>query len=263
MSEHLDVAVDDRERVRTITLDRPASRNGLTVATTAALSDAIDGAGAAGARAIVLRGAGGSFCSGLDLKEAGARGFADLARFERDMRGSFHGLIRAIRAAPQPVIASVDGAAVGFGCDVALACDLRIASDRARFGEIFVSRGLVSDGGGSFHLPRLVGLGRALELLFTGDLIDAATAERIGLCNRVVSAADLDREVAALAARIAAGPPRALELIKRAVYAGLEGDLPAALDREAVGQLECIASADFAEGLAAFLAKRPPRFTGR
>ncbi len=139
-------------------------------------------------RVVVLTGAGGAFSSGLDLRVAAEEGM-DPATIEGRMRTHFHGLIRAVRACPLPTVAVVDGPAAGFGCDLALACDLRLVSDRARFGEIFVKRGLMPDGGGTWMLPRLIGLGRALELMLTGELVDAAEAHRIGLANRVYPAA--------------------------------------------------------------------------
>jgi enoyl-CoA hydratase/carnithine racemase len=138
-----------------------------------------------------------------------------------------------------------------------------MASDRGVFGEIFVKRGLMPDGGGTWHLPRIVGLGRALELLLTGDLVPADEAHRIGLANRVFPHAEAAARTHELACAIAAGPPLVHRAVKRAVYAGLEGDLAAALDREATGQLQLLASHDFREGVTAFLQKRAPKFEGR
>jgi 2-(1,2-epoxy-1,2-dihydrophenyl)acetyl-CoA isomerase len=257
---HPEVHVTDQDGVRWIELDRPASKNALTVEVNQALIAAIEGAGAA--RIVVLGGAGGSFCSGLDLKDAMARGPRPPASIEADLRAYFHGLILAVRRAPQPTIAAVDGPAAGFGCDLALACDLRLLSDRARFGEIFVRRGLMPDGGGSWLLPRIVGTGRALELLYTGDVIDAARAQEIGLGNRLWPAADFHGQAWGFARQLAKGPPRVLRLVKRAVHDSMDGPLEEALDREAKGQLECLGSKDFLEGVAAFLGKREPRFTG-
>jgi enoyl-CoA hydratase/carnithine racemase len=178
------------------------------------------------------------------------------------MRKYFHGLIRAVRRVEKPVVALVDGPAVGFGCDLALACDLRIVSERASFAEVFVRRGLMPDGGGTWSLQRIVGLGRALELMLTGDVVDAVRAERIGLANRIVPSAELAAHVAKLAAQLAEGPPLAIAAIKHAAYAGADGTLDEALEREATGQMRLLASADFAEGVAAFVGKRPPRFRG-
>ena len=170
--------------------------------------------------------------------------------------------IRSLADNPRPTIAAIDGAAAGFGFDLALACDLRIASERAQLGEIFVRRGLMPDGGGTFMLPRLVGLARALELMLTGEMIGAEDALRIGLVNRVVPSSELAASVEAFAARLAAGPPLAFAHIKRAAYASLAGTLTEALDREARGQLALLASSDFREGITAFLQKRDPQFRG-
>jgi len=247
-----DLQLDDRDAVRTITIDRPQSRNGLTTE----LCDRIAGALRelpATVRVIVLTGAHGAFCSGLDLKDAMQRGLASPAELERGLRESFHGVIRALVESDRPTIALVDGAAAGFGCDLALACDLRVVSDRGLFGEIFVKRGLMPDGGGTWHLPRIVGLGRALEMMLTGELVHADEALRIGLANRVVPHGEIQARTHELARAIAAGPPLVHRAVKRAVYAGLDGDLTAALDREATGQIQLLGSRDFGEGVAAFL----------
>jgi 2-(1,2-epoxy-1,2-dihydrophenyl)acetyl-CoA isomerase len=257
-----DFRIDDRDRVRTITLDRPQSRNGLTTELCRQIAGAVRGVPDE-VRAIVLTGAGGAFCSGLDLKDAMQRGVAPGPELERGLREDFHGAIRALVESDRPTIALVDGAAAGFGCDLALACDLRIASDRAVFGEIFVKRGLMPDGGGTWHLPRIVGLGRALELLLTGDLVRADEAHRIGLANRVFPHAEAAARTHELARAIASGPPLVHRAVKRAVYASLDGDLAAALDREATGQLQLLGSHDFREGVTAFLQKREPKFEGR
>ncbi len=257
-----DLHIEDRGRVRTITLDRPASKNGLTHEIALQLAHAV--AGATSANAIVLTGANGAFCSGFDLKHARAGGLSPGPETRKQLSESFHALIRALRTCGVPTIAAVDGVAAGFGCDLAVACDLRIVSERAQFSEVFIRRGLMPDGGSTFLLPRIVGLGRALELFFTGDVIDAQEAFRIGLANRVVPTAELAARVAELADRFAAGPPLAFEAIKNAVYDNLdEASLSAALDREGDGQMKLLASADFNEGLNAFLEKRPPTFTGQ
>ncbi|HUS68702.1 MAG TPA: enoyl-CoA hydratase-related protein [Kofleriaceae bacterium] len=256
-----EVHVSDQDGVRWIELRRPESRNALTPAVNRELIEALRGGDAAGARVMVLGGAGGHFCSGLDLKESIRSGPRPPAELEKDLRETFHGLIRAVRAAPQPVIAAVDGPAVGFGCDLALACEVRLVSTRARFGEIFVRRGLMPDGGGSYSLARLVGLGRAFDLLLTGDQVEAVEAVRIGMASRLF-ADDFAGGVRDYVTALAKGPPLVYQRLKRAVYASL-GDLDAALDREAEGQMQLIQSADFVEGVAAFLQKREPRFSGK
>jgi enoyl-CoA hydratase/carnithine racemase len=191
------------------------------------------------------------------------RGLQAGPQLREAMSESFHGVIRALRTCGVPTIAAVDGPAVGFGCDLALACDLRICSERAAFGEVFIKRGLMPDGGSTFLLPKVIGLGRALEMFYTGDVIDAQEALRIGLANRVVPIAALEQRVAELADRFAAGPPLAFAALKNAVYDNLdETSLARALDREADGQMQLLASKDFAEGLTAFLQKRAPKFEG-
>lgn len=258
------VTTRDDGPVRWIVLDRPASKNGLTVEVNAAIMAALEAATADdGVRIVALFGANGSFCSGLDLKAASASAGGGGADVEANMRRWFHGLIRAVRACPKPVVAVVDGAAVGYGIDLALACDVRFCSDRARFGEIFIRRGLMPDGGGTFHLARIVGLGRAMELMLTGDVVDAAEAYRIGLANRLVPAAELEGAARDYLAKLASGAPLVMKAVKQYVYAGLSADLDAALENEVRGQLQLLQSQDFFEGVAAFLQKRQPDFKGR
>lgn len=241
-----------------ITLDRPASRNGLTIPAadrmTALLQAGLDDPDV---RAIVVTGAGGAFCSGADIKYATAQSVnpADgLAAFQR--------FVRTLYASPKPTLAALDGAAAGFGADIALACDLRLASPRALLGQRFVGIGLMPDGGGTWLLPRLVGLGRALDLIYTGRMVEPAEAERIGLYTALLPADDFNAHVQTWAARLAAGPPLAFAEAKRAVLASL-GDFDAALQREAEAQLRLLSSQDFIEGTTAFLAKRPPNFQGK
>lgn len=255
-----EVHVEVKDAVRWIELRRPESRNGLTVETNQAIIAAL---AEPGARVAVIAGSGGHFCSGLDLKYAMKMGPQLAQDAEGNMKAAFHGLIRAIRSFDGPVIAAVDGPAVGFGCDMALACDLRFVSERGRFGEVFVKRGLMPDGGGTWSLPRLVGVGRALELMLTGDPVEGEEAVRIGLANRLLAADGFEAAVWDAATRLAKGPPIPYRHIKQAVYAGLTSTLDAALEREGQGQLECLKSADFIEGAAAFLQKREPTFRGK
>lgn len=161
-----------------------------------------------------------------------------------------------------PTIAMVDGFAVGAGCNLALACDLVVASDRARFGEVFARIGLIPDAGGIYLLPRRVGLARAKELVFTADVLEAVEAARIGLVNRVVPVAELEAQTLALARRIAEGPPRVHATAKALLNRSLDLDLDTSLAWEALAQGIMIESEDHREGLAAFFEKRPPRFTG-
>jgi 2-(1,2-epoxy-1,2-dihydrophenyl)acetyl-CoA isomerase len=248
--------------VAVLTLNRPTAMNALDDELVRSLAAVLENAAAdSGVRAIVLQGTGGSFCSGADLKEALSQLGAGVSLATR--LAPFQASVRAIAAAPKPVIAAVDGAAVGFGADLALACDLRLLSDRAYLQEKFVGIGLMPDGGGTFHLSRLVGPGRALELLMLGERVEAARALELGLANRVVSAAELSRESIALAKRLAEGPPLALAAIKQATRAAMSGTLDEALEREAAGQARLLGSADLREGVAAWTERRPPKFTGR
>ena len=263
-----DLQISDQHAVRYLTLNRPASKNGLTVELVSALKQAILDAGEEGSvRAVVLTGSGGSFCSGLDLKAAVEMvqsmhsqdaGSPTLSNEDR-MRNYFHGLIRAVRNISKPVIAFVDGPAAGFGCDLALACDLRIGTKAASFAELFVRRGLMPDGGSTYTLPRLVGVGKALELMMLGDAVPADEALRLGLLNSIVDGAEAAGQYAG---RLAAGPPLVLREIKRAVYAALDSSLEEALEHEVRGQMKLLRTADFAEGMNAFFNKRPPHFTG-
>lgn len=252
----------DEQAVRVIALNRPQTRNGLTIELNRRVIEALDGAGADRAvRAVLLTGEGGAFCSGLDLKAAAGEG-GEIADAERRMDQFFHGLIRAVRRVEKPVVALVDGVAVGFGCDLALACDLRLGTARARFGEIFVKRGLMPDGGGTYTLPRIVGVGRALEMMLTGDLVDAEEALRIGLANRVVPVEGFEAAARDYLSKLAAGAPLVHQAVKKCVQAAATSTLDAALDAELQNQIRLLQSKDFFEGIAAFFQKRPPGFKG-
>jgi 2-(1,2-epoxy-1,2-dihydrophenyl)acetyl-CoA isomerase len=248
--------------IATITLNRPDARNAIDLTMRQDLLWPLDGGETnEAARVLVLTGAGGHFCAGGDVKSMRARRSTAVegrARVELLNRM----VVRLVNF-PRPTVAMVDGYAVGAGTNLALCCDLVVASDRARFGELFNKIGLVPDGGGTWLLSRLVGLARAKELIFTGEVFDAAEAARIGLVNRVVPAGELERATRDLAARIAAGPPGVLRLAKHMVNRAATSDLASALDLEAYSQGLAVASDDHQEGLAAFFEKRPPKFTGR
>jgi len=252
----------DREGpVATITLNRPDARNALDMTMRGELLAALDEVEAdAEARVLVVTGAGGHFCAGGDVKSMRER--RHTAAEGRARVEALNRMVVRLVDFPRPTIAMVDGYAVGAGCNLALCCDLIVASDRAKFGQVFGKIGLVPDGGGTWLLPHAVGLARAKELILTADVIDAAEAAAIGLINRVVAVADLVATTHALAARIAAGPPAAQRLAKHALNRAAASDLRAALDLEAFAQSVAIGSEDHQEGLRAFFEKRPPRFTG-
>jgi 2-(1,2-epoxy-1,2-dihydrophenyl)acetyl-CoA isomerase len=262
-SELMAVLLEERlGAVALLRLNRPEALNALDSELVQALGDGLSRVTAdPGVRAVVLTGDGGAFSSGADLKDALRDLDAGAALGER--LESFQRSVRLIARAPQPVIAAVDGAAVGFGADLALACDLRLLSERAYFQEKFVGIGLMPDGGGTFHLPRLLGLGRALELLLLGEKVEAERAVELGLGMRVVPSARLVAEALALAQALAEGPPLALAAIKRATRASLEGSLDEALTREATGQAELLRSADLREGVLAWKERRKPHFSGQ
>jgi 2-(1,2-epoxy-1,2-dihydrophenyl)acetyl-CoA isomerase len=170
---------------------------------------------------------------------------------------------KVLREAPQPVLCALNGAAAGGGANLALACDLRLAADTASLGQVFTRIGLHPDWGGTYFLPRLVGPARALELFLSAEMVGAERLLALGLVNAVVPAERLAAETLTWARRIAAGPPQAVRRIKQNVYASAAATLDAMLDAELEAQLACFATDDFREGLAAFLAKREPHFTGR
>ena len=250
------------DKVRILRLNRPAVMNALDSELVLSLGAALERARHdEGVRAILVTGEGGSFCSGADLKEAmatiGSGGSLD------GRVVPFQAMIRTIVDTPKPVVAAVDGAAVGFGADLALACDLRVLTERAYLQEKFVGIGLMPDGGATFHLPRLIGVGRALEALFFGEKIEAPRALALGLANKVVSPDALFSEALDLCRRLADGPPLALARIKSAVRAALSSSFDEALSREGTGQGELLRSTDLAEGVGAWAMRRKPNFQGR
>jgi 2-(1,2-epoxy-1,2-dihydrophenyl)acetyl-CoA isomerase len=257
------VRYDVAERIATITLDRPDVKNALGPAEWKALRARVDEAGAdEGVRVVVVTGAGGTFSAGGDLKTMPER----LAQ-PRDVRRANIAvdaqLIPALRALPKPVIAMIDGAAVGAGLSLALACDLRVASSRAKLGAAFHRVGLTGDFGLLWLLPRVVGPTRAMDLLMRAEPIDAARAEVIGLVTRVVEAEQLADETYGLARRLADGPPIAQGYTKRGLHQALEVDLATMIEWEADAQAICSHTSDAYEGVHAFLERRKPVFTGR
>jgi enoyl-CoA hydratase/carnithine racemase len=264
--EKTPVGDDPPRAIGRLVINRPKVRNALTRATMQALRSGVDRlVRDAEVRVIVITGAGtgqeASFCAGADLKSVFAEDpdFLDKLDFYLD---DFHGVIRAIWNAPKPVIARVDGGAVGFGCDLALACDLRIVSTRGYFQSSFTKIGLMPDGGGTATLTRLAGLGVATELVLLASKIEAHRAQELGLSTRVVEAEGLDAETDAIARTLADGAPIALAEAKKALKAALGISIDEILAREREGQLRCLRSNDVAEGVLAWAQRRSPRFTG-
>ena len=256
---HIQTAED--AGIVTITLNRPDKLNAFAGRMRRELADALEHAGGRmDVRVVVLRGAGHAFCAGGDvgvMAELMQRGDAD--EFAR-MLGAGRHVVTAIRHMTKPVIASISGAASGAGFNLALACDLRVAAESARFSQSFVRVGLHPDWGGTYFLPRLVPPNIACEMFFLGDAIDARRALELGLVNRVVPDEQLEAETRALAERLAAAPPESIAAAKHAVYLSSHAELEEMLQYETEAQLRCFQTADAREGVRAFLEKRPPRF---
>ena len=258
------IQLEMRGEVAVITLNRPLALNALTVAMGHEFRSAMNEALESGARAIVLTGAGRAFCAGGDLREM--QKMADkegrLEAFFDEPLTLIHECVRLIREAPVPVIAAVNGLATRGGCNFALACDIVVAAETAQFNQAFIKIGLTPDCGGTFILPRLVGTKRATELLMTGDMVDARRAAEMGMINRTVADEELMTEALALAERLASAPTKALASIKRLIEESATSDYNAQLELEHKAQLQSGQTKDFREGVAAFIEKRPPRFTG-
>jgi enoyl-CoA hydratase/carnithine racemase len=253
------VQVERSQCIVTVTLSNPAKRNAIPVAAWPEIEGAFREVGRRrDDRCVVLTGDGDDFSSGADVAGGASD---DVGHPLRTMR-AISGAIEALHGLPQPVVARVSGVCVGIGLNMALACDIVVASDDARFSEIFARRGLSLDGGGSWSLPRIVGLLRAKELALLGDIITAAEAERVGLVTRMVPRADLDATVADLATRLAAGPPLALSMTKRLLDNSAQLTLAQALEAEAQAQVVNFGTKDTAEALRAFVERREPRFEG-
>ena len=259
MKKYETLLVEASGAVTTLTLNRPDARNALDMVMRRELMAALDEIEAeASTRVLILAGAGGNFCAGGDMKSL--RGVTPTASGHSDRVRVLNRLVTRLAGFPRPTIAMVDGYAVGSGCNLALCCDLVVASDRARFGQVFGKVGLVPDGGGSWLLPRSIGLARAKELIYTGRIVEAAEALEMGLVNRVVAAEALVEATGELARQVAEGPPKAQALAKQLLHSALGVDLAAALENEACAQGIAVTGEEHREGLAALFEKRPPRF---
>ncbi|MFC1858255.1 enoyl-CoA hydratase/isomerase family protein [Thermodesulfobacteriota bacterium] len=261
-----EILFEKEDGVATLTLNRPDKFNAITpemayetligIFNQIKIDDEI--------RAIIITGAGKGFCSGTDVSARLAKrleGEIDEPRHEKiDVVGRF---ILNIADMDKPVIAAINGIAAAAGLSIALASDIRIASEKARFGAIWIRRGLIPDVGATYFLPRIIGLDKALELTLKGDIIDAQEALKIGLVTRLVPHDELMSNARELAVKIAKGPAVAIELLKRGLYRSLNNDLKVQLDYESYAQNLCRQTDDHKEGVRSFMEKREPNFKGR
>ncbi len=250
--------------VLTITMNRPEVLNAFDEIMLAELTEAMETAAQdESIRCIVLTGAGRAFGSGQDLRTLTERRSSEESLKVSEHLQKYHRVVLAMRNMPRPIIAAVQGVAAGISCNLALACDIRIAADNARFIEAFARIGLVPDGGGAYFLTRLVGTGKAMEMAMLADEVSGPEAERIGLVNKCVPLAEFEEATKALAQRLAKGPTTAYGLIKQLIYTSAEVDLQASLHLE--GELQDIAfeTQDHRKAVEAFLQKHKPEYTGR
>lgn len=260
-----DLSLEKKDRIATITLNAPDKMNALTMVMRKSLLSVVDEiAKDDQVRVVILTGAGRAFCAGGDITAMKARleGTQTQTRYERLQRIGYWG--DALVRLDKPVIGAINGAAVGAGFALALNCDIRIASETAKFGSLFIARALTPDSGMTYFLPRTVGLSKALELMYTGELLTAAEAKSLGIVSRVVAPDEVMKTAWELAARIAQQAPIALELTKRMVYRGILDDLANHLDWETYSQQLCFNTEDHKQSVLAFLEKRStPPFQGK
>jgi 2-(1,2-epoxy-1,2-dihydrophenyl)acetyl-CoA isomerase len=250
---------ETRDAVTTITLNRPEKLNAFSGSMR---EDLVAALRSAAGRVVIITGAGRAFCAGGDVEfMSSLQKNSDVAAFRKLLEAGRE-IVMQIATMPKPVIASVNGVAAGAGCNLALACDYRVASDAAKFAQSFVRIGLHPDWGGTWFLPRAVGRSAAFEMMTTGRVVEAEEALRIGLADRVVAAASLNGATQKLAQAIASGPPVAIAAIKRALSDSERNALNAQIDLETENQMKAFQSREAAEGMAAFFEKRPPKFKG-
>ncbi|HAX82631.1 MAG TPA: enoyl-CoA hydratase [Actinobacteria bacterium] len=252
--------VRDDGAIRWLVIDNPGRRNAVPTGQWGRLAELITEFEASESRVLVVTGAGEDFCSGADVGSDFSPGSVAAGYAMLEQVGA---AALALHRCTKPTLAAVDGVAAGAGLNLALGCDVAIASDRARFAEIFVRRGLTLDFGGTWLLPRRIGLARAKELSLTGRMVDATEAERIGLVGRVVPAADLAEVARTTAAELASGAPLAQRFVKAGLDRSSEMTFEQALSFEQTAQALLLTSEDFTEGVVSFVEKRPPQFHGR
>ncbi|MDY6780630.1 MAG: enoyl-CoA hydratase [Halobacteria archaeon] len=256
------VNVEHDDGVATVTIDRPDVKNALDHETMSELADELREVGESDARAVVLRGAGGTFCAGADVNDLANFGHISPPKIVEMIENDLHEIIRQLVRMRKPTVAKVQGHAVGAGCNLALACDLTVAKESATFAELFTQIGLSQDSGSSYLLPRLVGMKKAKELVFTGKEINGSDAEEMGLINHAYPDDDFDERADELVDELASGPTRAIGASKSLLHYGANNDLDATLEREAWVQSSVAKSDDVEEGVMAFIEGREPEFEG-
>lgn len=257
--------IETADHVRVITLNRPDTYNAFNNALTTELQDALKNAERdSNVRVSIITGEGKAFSSGQDLGDLKKKYVpGHVPHLGDDLRKRYNPIAQKLRSMEKPTIAAVNGVAAGAGCSLALACDIRIASQEASLIEVFINVGLIPDSGSTWMLPRLVGLGRAFEMCMTGGKVTAEEAERIGLVNKVVPADQLMSEAQAMAKKLASLPARGLALTKRLLNQSFANDLEAQLEAESFAQETAGMTADHFEGVSAFIEKRKPQFRGQ
>ena len=260
------ILLKKESHIATLTMNRPDKMNALTRKMLLEMVEAVsDVAQDKDIRVMILTGAGKVFCSGADISgggwDAGLAGSPNELHY--NIRTSYQKVALGIQSMEKPTIAMVNGAAVGAGCDFAFACDMRVGCDRSKFRNSFVKVGLIPGGGGAWFYTRLLGLGRGLEFLFTGDFLEAEEALRIGVLNKLVAGDQLEGATMELARKIASNPPLAVQMSKKLAYKALETDLETALEMAAPCQALALSSEDHREGVSAFMEKREAKFKGK
>lgn len=255
--------LEKREKIGTITFNRPEKLNALNRQSFDEFIEALsDMDRDSEIRVVIITGAGRAFSAGLDLEEARS-GPSESGLQVVPIQGSVAWIPHMMRNMRKPIIGSINGAAVGAGFTIALSCDIRIASEEARMSAAFVRVGLIPELGSTYTLPRLIGIAKACEIVFTGKIIGAAEAREIGLVNEVVAKGELQTATYKMAGEIAQAAPIPLQLSKEALYQGLDSDLVTQIQFEQLGQSTCFKSEDFREGIRAFIEKRAPIFKGK